>query len=179
MSKEYDLYLKNHIETVNKGAKWMVDNIGMTALIDVLPNLEIKFNNHDLSKRSKEEYDAYDRYFYGCKRDGEADRKVLEAFNYAWLHHIHNNPHHWQYWVLLNDDKDEGNIVLEMPDRYIFEMICDWWSFSWKNGDLYEIFNWWNDHQDYIQLGIDTKEKVLKILRLLCDKINEIGCDVS
>ena len=40
-----------------------------------------------------------------------------------------------------------------MPYDYILEMICDWWSFSWQSGDLYEIFKWYEDHSKYIKLA--------------------------
>ena len=81
---------------------------------------------------------------------------------------------------MVNDDPEpSGGIkILEMPDRDILEMICDWWSFSWNKGDLYELFNWWNEHGDYIMLAPKTKEKVIGILRLLLDRVNELGGDV-
>lgn len=37
---------------------------------------------------------------------------------------------------------------LEMPKEYVIEMIADWWSFSCKNGNLYEIFDWYAEHKD-------------------------------
>ena len=125
-------------------------------------------NAHDQSKYSKEEYDAYDNYFYGNR-----SYEVVREFNVAWLHHIHNNPHHWQYWILHNDNPDEGMILLDMPDEYILEMICDWWSFSWTKGDLYEIFNWYNERKSYIKLSDETREKVEGVLDTIKDKLDE------
>lgn len=190
MSKEYDQYLTEHKHAVNQGAKWMLEQIGEAELKKILPNFEPKWleeiaNDHDRSKLKNLEYTSYDDYFYGPRgirrKDGGsgtkdiADDDVLMAFNYGWLHHIHNNPHHWQYWVLINDDKELGCKALEMPDRYIFEMIADWWSFSWRKGDLYEIYNWMNDHSEYVLLGEVTKEKVLDLLGAILDKLNEFG----
>lgn len=74
---------------------------------------------HDESKSSAEEYGPYVDYFYGA-RDSETD----ERFNRAWLHHIHQNPHHWQHWVLSQDDGSEE--CLDMPYWYIVEMVADW-----------------------------------------------------
>ena len=74
---------------------------------------------HDESKSSAEEYGPYVDYFYGA-RDSETDKR----FNRAWLHHIHRNPHHWQHWVLLQDDGSEE--CLDMPYWYIVEMVADW-----------------------------------------------------
>lgn len=151
MSYKYDEYLFDHKNGVRKAYEWMVEhNV-------VLPCIgEEELRNHDLSKNDPEEYKAYDDYFYGNKSFG-----VVKAFNYAWLHHIHNNPHHWQYWVLQHDDEPEE--ILEMPFRYVVEMIADWWSFSWKNGDLYSIFDWYEKHKD-MKLHEKTRKQVESIL---------------
>lgn len=159
MSKEYDAYLEKHKENVRKGYIWLRTNL--PKLFDGKPNSswEIDFK-HDSSKSNPDEYTAYDAYFYG----GNRSYAVVEAFRRAWLLHIHRNPHHWQYWVLINDDPGEGEVLLEMPFNYIIEMICDWWSFSWQKGDLSEIFNWYDEHSTYIKLAPKTKETVENIL---------------
>ena len=97
----------------------------------------------------------------------------MQDFNYAWLQHIHRNPHHWQYWVLINDDPDLGEIILDMPDVYIIEMICDWWSFSWSKGDLTEIFKWYEERKEYIKLSEKTRRVVENILNMMKDKLSE------
>lgn len=162
MSKEYDLYLQEHKENVVKGLKWFKTNFPkVLAPIENLGDLEWQIElSHDHSKYSPGEYDAYDAYFYGKNRSYD----VVRRFNYAWLRHIHNNPHHWQYWVLINDDPNEGEVVMDMPYNYIIEMICDWWSFSWKNENLTEIFKWYEDHKDYIKLSPKTRRIVEDIL---------------
>lgn len=158
MSTKYDDYLNSHIYGVAQSVKWFRKNA--PDMIDTLSRLEIAeiINMHDLSKEGIEEYKAYERYFYSDNKTA----KIKEDFDYAWLHHIHNNPHHWQYWVLINDE--DGTKVLPMPYRYIFEMICDWWSFSWNNGNLYEIFNWYDTHKDNMMLHENTRETVEEIL---------------
>ena len=118
---------------------------------------------HDLSKYGAEEYSAYDNYFYGKKTED-----VKRAFDYAWLHHIHNNPHHWQYWVLINDE--DGTKALEMPEEYALEMVCDWWAFSHKSGNLKEIFDWYKSHKKNMILH----EKTRKFVEDLLDKIKKI-----
>lgn len=158
MSKEYDTYLEKHISNVIKGYQWLRANLPM--LFDKYSS--DNFDNiawHDYSKNSKDEYKAYDAYFYG-----EKTPDVEEAFRQAWLLHIHRNPHHWQYWILRNDDPDEGEVCLDIPNKYIFEMICDWWAFSWQKGDLSEIFSWYDEHSTYIKLSPKTREIVEDIL---------------
>ena len=166
MSVKYDDYLNQHILNVTNASDWIRQNIGLDVnSFDISSNIFI----HDDSKYSKEEYDAYDAYFYGRKRTKE----VKDNFNYAWLHHIHNNPHHWQYWVLINDDPDNGIVALDIPYKYVIEMICDWWSFSWRTGNLYEIFNWYDKHKDYMILSENTRELVEDILAQIKKKLDE------
>ena len=90
------------------------------------------------------------------------------------MHHIHNNPHHWQHWVLLRDDGDIE--TLDMPMHYIIEMICDWWSFSWNDGDLFEIFTWYGANKDIIKLSTWTKitvENILDMMKTILEANNE------
>ena len=83
-----------HKNNVAKAFDWLVKNCP-----EIFPNEEIKslvewqcISAHDQSKYEKDEYDAYDRYFYGNNRSYE----VVQDFDLAWLKHIHKNPHHWQ-----------------------------------------------------------------------------------
>lgn len=162
MSQEYTQYIVEHKANVEKAFRWIIDH-------DIFEDCEIPVNvvSHDLSKYSAEEYKAYDDYFYGKRT-----KEVEKAFDYAWLHHIHNNPHHWQYWVLKHDDKPEE--ALEMPLEYVVEMICDWWSFSFKTGNLYEIFDWYKKHKGMV-LHKDTRKLVEDTLDKIKKKLDEEG----
>lgn len=167
MSLQYDNYLEQHRENVAKGFRWLEENI--PGVIVNKPNAEWNVvYNHDASKNEPDEYEAYDAYFYGNNKS----YAVMQAFNEAWLKHIHRNPHHWQHWVLINDDPKNGEIILEMPYEYIIEMICDWWAFSWNKGNLYEIFNWYNEHKDYMKLAPLTRKTVEKILDEIRTKLD-------
>ena len=108
MSNQYDAYLTKHKDGVSKAFEWINSNMHDFIYLDET-QLRNQIATHDESKFSSEEYDAYDTYFYGNNKTF----MVVENFNKAWLHHIHNNPHHWQHWVLL---QDEGTVVcLDMP----------------------------------------------------------------
>ncbi len=81
-------------------------------------------------------------FLAGYGRDGEpqdlivvsydSDSKRLEclpwsakeAFDAAWNHHQKSNKHHWQFYLLTQDD--DPDLVLPMPDRYRREMLADW-----------------------------------------------------
>ena len=174
MSEKYNEYIKEHKDNVYKAFCWLRDN---------LPEIFNMGNNndtnkfiadceyqckyeHDKSKFEIDEYEAYDNYFYGNR-----SYEVVEQFNRAWLRHIHRNPHHWQYWILINDNPDEGELILDMPDIYIIEMICDWWSFSWKQNKLDEIFDWYLKRSKYMKLSTYTRTKVNNILNKMRLKI--------
>ena len=165
MSKEYDKYLKEHISNVQKAYTWLVKRFGQEYGLN-----DYNVSDHDKSKYSNEEYQAYDNYFYGKKTS-----EVNEEFNKAWLHHIHNNPHHWQHWVLLEDDPELNTnyICIEIPIKYVFEMIADWWSFSWKKNNLYEIFDWYDQHKKTMKLNSSTRKVVEKILDGIKNKIGK------
>lgn len=162
MSLQYDEYLKEHIQNVTNGLRWIADNLDLKKLgifeSDISAALE-NAGEHDRSKYDVIEYRAYDDYFYG----GNKSHAVKTAFDQAWLHHQHVNPHHWQYWVLINDD-DGVNKALPMPEDYILEMIADWWSFSWREGNLMEIFDWYDKHRNVILFEEETRKTVEKIL---------------
>lgn len=87
---------------------------------------------HDWSKLLPSEWAAYVNFFYGkeakARRDETGYYKPTDtgdsAFDFAWLLHQKRNKHHWQWWILPEDD---GRFkALEMPVRYRKEMLADW-----------------------------------------------------
>ena len=160
MSIAYSNYIVDHVDNVNKAYNWLIDH----KIISNLPVTQV--NLHDISKYSAEEYNAYDNYFYGKKTE-----KVKAEFNYAWLHHIHNNPHHWQHWVLINDE--DGTVALEMPKEYVIEMLANWWAFSHKSGNLYEIFDWYKSHKKNMILHENTRKLVEELLSRIKEELDK------
>lgn len=173
MSYQYDQYLVKHKENVKKGYEWFCTYLP-ELVIDV-PNLEWQVCfAHDQSKSETDEYEAYDAYFYGNNKSYQ----VMQDYRKAWLLHLHRNPHHWQYWILINDDPKEGEIVLDMPYNYILEMVCDWWAFSWQKGDLYEMFAWYDEHSKYMKLSDNTRKTVEDILNKIKQKLSEAASEI-
>lgn len=90
---------------------------------------------HDLSKLRPSEFIPYARHFHGPGAGGIKEGRDKtgyykptdtgdKAFDFAWLLHQKRNKHHWQWWVL---PEDEGGLkVLEMPQKYRLEMLADW-----------------------------------------------------
>lgn len=166
MRDEYDVYLTTHISNVKKGFEWLLQKLPQLFKDYDADHIGSIIAQHDESKYSDEEYWPYCEYFYG-----QRNSNVEEEFNKAWLHHQHENPHHWQHWLL---QEDEGKLTpLEMPYEYIIEMICDWWAFSWAKNDLYEIFNWYNNNKSKMNLHKSTLDTVENLLKLLKDTLDE------
>lgn len=189
MSIEYDIYLKKHINAVVHNVSWFFTFIDETAMDEIFPDLKLekgvimwRAKQHDASKYRPDEYAAYDRYFY---QDGKNSAEGRAEFDLAFLAHIHRNPHHWQHWVLIDDDgfdNIDGHQVkaLDIPDTFIIDMIADWWSFSYNEylaklesdpigayEKLYGIFDWYNDHRSSIIFSTTTRNKVERFLDVL------------
>lgn len=168
LKAKYDKYLKNHVENVKKSYDWLL--IYIPEVIKELPlyaQLDLKYHiiDHDKSKYSEEEFVPYSKYFGSSNVTPEIETN----YYYAWLHHIHNNPHHWQYWVIV--DNANTNIPLEMPKEYVLEMICDWWSFSWSKKDLSEIFRWYDERKEKMIFHPKTQEYIEYVLDKLKQKV--------
>ena len=99
---------------------------------------------HDWSKFLPSEFFPYAEHFYGKNshhkdethtargiktgRDETGYYKPTDtgdkAFDFAWLLHQKRNKHHWQWWILPEDDG--GEIIMLMDYKYLVEMVCDW-----------------------------------------------------
>ena len=177
-NSQYEEYLTTHISNVNKAYQWMKENIpellnedNYIEEVAYYGELDDIIAKHDSSKYNRQpdrdnyyelccEYDAYADYFYG-----EQTEEVKKCFDLAWLSHIHHNPHHWQHWMLQNDE--DGLVLLDMPYVFTVEMFCDWWAFSWKNNNLYEVFDWYQKRRE----GILLSDKTRKTLETIMDKV--------
>ena len=163
MSRKYDNFLIEHRAAVFDCWQWFKKH-----LPHIAENAELDGFKHDASKEDPVEYKAYDAYFYGEERTPEIER----AFEYAWARHIHLNPHHWQHWILHFDDG--GMRALDMPYKYIVEMVLDWWSFSWRSGRLTEIFDWYDERKENMLLSDRTRAVLEGLLYSLRKKISEV-----
>ena len=159
MSKQYDEYLFNHIQTVKACMMMLYD--------------EYELANHDTSKFSEDEYYAYDNYFYPDEDgiDDSDNESCKKLFQYAWLHHQNTNRHHWQYWVLINDKYRIK--PLSMPFMDICEMVADWGSFAYQKQDGSELIKWYGSHKDKMILHETTRMHVEELVPKLASAIDE------
>lgn len=169
INNEYDTYLAKHRRGVMDSfymvrpqlRDYMLNNLchNENEVEHRLSELWKQLNQHDDSKYSDVEYNAYNDYFYGKERTPEIELN----FNMAWNHHQKCNPHHWQYWTLI---KDSGKIMpLPMPFNYIVEMLCDWHSFSRKNLQS-TAYKWYIENKNNMMLHKDTITVIETLIEL-------------
>ena len=123
---------------------------------------------HDLSKFSPGEWFPYVDKFYGGpwverwhgdvrnQLDDKYTQPWVDArFDAAWNHHQKCNPHHWQYWVLREDDG--GTKALTMPMRYRKEMLADWRGAGMAINGKDDTPNWYRKNRGNMLLHPDVQ----------------------
>jgi hypothetical protein len=149
--------IKPHLQYASYVArhKWFVFRAGLQTRAP-LWRLAI----HDWSKLSVGEWSPYVHSFYG-----PGDRKlkaINDAFDAAWLHHQHRNPHHWQHWLLQEDD---GVLkVLEMPEKFVREMVADWMGAGRAITGKWDTVGWYEKNCHKIKLAPKTRELTEQLL---------------
>lgn len=131
---------------------------------------------HDYSKFSRAEWSPYVATFYiESSKDGAEMRARQMAFNAAWLHHIHHNPHHWQHHILLEDSGK--TIVLIPPAVLVFEMVADWLAAGPKALRAHtmaeavaETIVWYAANHQRMQMRDIVRSTAESILKTLADR---------
>jgi len=134
---------------------------------------------HDWTKFLPCEWNAYVEKFYGKKIDEKepddfrywsARGPVDAAFDHAWNHHQKANKHHWQYWLLTNDSDDPKHKPLQMPKKYVLEMVADWMGAGRAITGAWEYWKWYESNKEKIILQESTRHSVESLLILLDQK---------
>lgn len=120
---------------------------------------------HDYTKMMPVEWFPYVENFYGKGKPGREARGSYSAaseendsFRRAWLHHQHRNPHHWQHWILAQDD---GTVqCLPMPDHFVREMVADWMGAGRTITGKWETPEWYAANRRKMQLHEITRMDV-------------------
>ena len=79
---------------------------------------------HDLSKYSPVEFLEGARYWQGSRSPNNAAREET-GVSMAWLHHKGRNRHHFEYWIDYGINCDKIIRGVQIPRKYIAEMIAD------------------------------------------------------
>jgi hypothetical protein len=111
---------------------------------------------HDWQKFLPFEWRPYAWSFYGPWSYNDRPSWLKYRFDRAWLHHIHKGPHHWQYWVLRQDDG--RRFALEMPMKYRKEMLADWRGTGRAIHGKDDTYSWYHSNKWNIILGVETRK---------------------
>lgn len=122
---------------------------------------------HDLSKLLPSEFFPYAEFFYGKHRwirgsDNRPPSHIDDAFDIAWLKHLHRNPHHWQHWIRYGDDGTTR--VFKMPVKCQVEMICDWIGTGMAIARRREIHGWYTKNHEKMLLHPETRYEIEKYI---------------
>lgn len=126
---------------------------------------------HDMSKFLPSEWIHYSKFFY--KINGEQRDKPFKTigeskklyFDHAWNHHQKCNKHHWQYWI-SNKSKKEYK-VLEIPRRYVKEMVADWWGFELTHGNNKSPREWFDKNKNTMILHSNTMFEIDLLIKYI------------
>jgi len=127
---------------------------------------------HDMSKFMPIEFVSYAQFF--CSKGQPENRGFTvqsgndslkeSRMERGWLHHIHLNKHHWNYWVSVEPG---GKLqIFDMPYRYIVEMVCDWEGASKAlRGKAASAKEWYESEGKKLILSSRTRRVVERLLR--------------
>lgn len=128
---------------------------------------------HDLSKYSPTEFLVGVRYYQGKRSPNGAEREE-RGYSSAWLHHKGRNKHHFEYWVDFSTSFEEGMSGVEMPLRYLIEMVMDRIAASkvYEKGNYTDAsaWNYYAKTKDEIIMHPKTRAKLEKLLKMLKDE---------
>ena len=121
---------------------------------------------HDWVKFLPIEWNAYVRQFYNPDGTKRGRGESSTAFHFAWLHH-QRQPHHWQAWVSIGDG---GKLTpLPMPQRFILEMVADWYGAGKAISGKNDIAGWYGKMREKILLDPATRVEVELIIERIKD----------
>ena len=108
-------------------------------------------------------------------RAGQLRDQIDDAFNRAWLKHQHRNPHHWQHWLLAEDNPSkrletpqtsgqQRAFPLRMPEHFVREMVADWAGAGRAIAGTWELAAWWSKNRQNVILHPDTLQLVNELI---------------
>ena len=131
---------------------------------------------HDLSKYSPTEFIVGCKYYQGNMSPNNAEREAI-GFSKAWLHHKGRNKHHFEYWIDVSLNKEEGLVGNKMPVNYVAEMLCDRIAacevYRGKNYTSGAPMEYYEFTKKYITIHPETRALLEKLLTILKDEGEE------
>ena len=127
---------------------------------------------HDLSKYTPVEFCAGVKYFQGNRSPIDYEKEV-KGYSLGWLHHKGRNKHHFEYWIDVSLNKEEGLVGNKMPVNYVAEMLCDRIAacevYRGKNYTSAAPMEYYEFTKKYITIHPETRALLEKLLTILKD----------
>ena len=156
--REYRKYIEEHRQNIRDAFVELstCPDLDWVITEDISAKLFERIKDHDLSKYSDKEFDAYRRYYHPIDYIEKYNAK--EDFDKAWEHHWKNNDHHWQ------NRQGKDDFFNEEIELACLENICDWLAMGYKFND--RPIQYYNKHKDEIKL---PQKQIVFIERVLND----------
>jgi len=134
---------------------------------------------HDWHKFLPSEWIPYANFFYGNypswenissgqKSAGYPCSLTKEYWNlrfcFAWNLHQKRARHHWQFWLLTNDNDEPQTVPLQIPQPFLREMVADWWGAGRAITGKWDAQNWYERQKGKIILHEMTRRDVEHLL---------------
>lgn len=132
---------------------------------------------HDWQKFSPTELFPIALYYFGPWQKGQHPEWLLEQKKIATHHHFRYGPHHWQHWVLVDDQGQQQ--VLEMPERFAREMLADWRGVGYAKHGYDDSLSFYSENRDKIILHPSTRQFVERELGRSVEKVLPNGAVVN
>ena len=127
---------------------------------------------HDLSKYAPVEFLVGCKYYQGDRSPNNAEREDT-GISKSWLHHKGRNKHHFEYWIDVSLNKEEGLVGNKMPVNYVAEMLCDRIAacevYRGKNYTSAAPMEYYEFTKKYITIHPETRALLEKLLTILKD----------
>lgn len=139
---------------------------------------------HDWHKFLPSEWFAYANYFYGnhpswesvssgVRRAGYPYELTLNywltRFEFAWNLHQKRARHHWQFWLLTNDSDKPKHRPLDIPEKFVREMVADWWGAGRAITGKWDALAWYKKNASQILISDFTRKRVEELLNETVD----------
>jgi hypothetical protein len=113
---------------------------------------------HDWQKFTKLEFSNYAVNFFSGNKPDDFEEK----FAYSWLHHENTAPHHWGYWIPRSGKYI--NTPLDMPMKYVREMVADWMGASKAYTNSWDIASWVNKNVPKFNISDETSNRISSLM---------------
>ncbi|MES0340735.1 MAG: DUF5662 family protein [Candidatus Humimicrobiaceae bacterium] len=171
MIEKYNQYIIEHVTNVRLSWKMLqpklIDKYWLDDYYYHIINERVE--THDISKLTDNEFNGYRQFFYPYKEE-EPNKNILDK---SWLHHIHKNDHHWEYWVICG----VNNTAVDMPLECIFEMLLDWAAMSIKFGDTPRQF--YDTNKGTMIFHENTSKYIESIIDLFTFKVGNLNEELA